>query len=189
MNQILVRLLREYSFKLAPPGQPFTLASGAKSPYFIDVKQTALRPDGIEVIAGHFLDRIRDWYAEHQSPLDAVAGVALGGCPLATGVSLLGAMDEHAPIHLSALYVRKEAKDHGTAKMVEGHVWAGMKAVLVEDVVTTGGSSLKAIEALKSVGVRVPLVLAVVDREEGAKKAFAEAGVEFDPLLLVSDLT
>jgi orotate phosphoribosyltransferase len=109
-------------------------------------------------------------------PCDAVAGVELGGCPLASAVSLVS-FQRGRP--LDALYVRKEVKDHGSKKLVEGDrsLRAGLRVVVLEDVVTTGGSTLKAVAKLASVGAVVVGVVAIVDRLEGGRAAIEAAGL------------
>ncbi|MFO0645928.1 MAG: orotate phosphoribosyltransferase [Polyangiales bacterium] len=153
----------------------FRLASGKESDFFIDCKRVMLTAEGHR-LAGEAL-------CEEVSTLSpapvAVAGVALGGCPLASAVSLTSALRHAGPDGRgwNALYVRKEAKDHGTARRIEGVAPAGAEVVLLEDVLTTGGSSLTAIGALRAEGFTVRRVIALVDRAEGAVAALADAGV------------
>lgn len=150
-----LRMLQLKSVLHAPPGEPFTLKSGAKSMHYVDVRLTALSSVGLEALVAALTQRL----IEERLQPKRVAGVALGGCPLATGVSLLTDVD--------ALYVRPEAKDHGTNKLVEGHFDHGDPVVLLEDVITSGGSTLKAIAALRAAGLEVIGVVAVLDREQG----------------------
>ncbi|MFK8004469.1 MAG: orotate phosphoribosyltransferase [Polyangiales bacterium] len=174
----LLAMLREHSYRKGT----FQLASGRTSDFFIDCKTTVLRAQG-HVLAGRaLLEAIHAIEVE----VVAVAGVALGGCPLASAVAYCSAV-EGAPI--DAVYVRKTAKEHGTARSIEGaaHLPEGAVMVLVEDTVTTGGSSLRAVEALQKAGFRVAAVLALVDREEGAKEAFEAAGVPFRALYTRSE--
>lgn len=177
-------------YKLAPESKPFKLASGKESNHFMDVKKVALMSDGILILGKRLTAIIQ---AEERNLLGFqtffhhVAGVALGGCPLATAASIFSGNDVGGG-KWNTLYVRKEAKDHGTAKLIEGDFKPGDRVVLVEDVATTGGSSLKAIEALRAAGLVVPLVVAVVDREEGAADAFAKAGVKFVSLVTLSEV-
>lgn len=178
----LIAMLKAKSLTLAPPGEPFTLASGQKSTYFIDVKKTVLDATGLAMTC-HLLYEAIPFIAS--SGVDAVAGVTLGGCPLATGVSFLS-LPYETP--LNAIYVRKEAKDHGTKNLVEGIVTPGMRVVLLEDVATTGGSSLSAVKVLRDAGIVVAGVIAVVDRLQGAEKAFQAAGIPFYTLIEVSEL-
>lgn len=161
----LLALLRRDAYKQGR----FTLASGRESDFFIDCKRVMLTAEGHRLIGAVLFDEV--------AALDGVtgvAGVALGGCPLVSAVSLTSALHGRP---YDALYVRKEAKDHGTARRVEGSVPTGSTVALLEDVLTTGGSSRTAIEALRAEGWKVDRVLALVDREEGAVAALAAIGV------------
>lgn len=162
----LLELLRTLSYR---EGR-VVLASGKESDFFIDCKQTVLTARGHQLVAELVLDGIR-----HLHDLHAVAGVALGGCPLASAVSLTSALRGRS---LHALYVRKEAKDHGTRRLIEGPFRPGMRVVLLEDVITTGGSTLQAIATLREAGVDVVAVAVLVDRLEGGVEAVRAAGVE-----------
>ena len=153
----------------------FRLASGKESDFFIDCKRVMLTAEGHRLIGEVLCDEVS---ALAPAP-HAVAGVALGGCPLASAVSLTSALRHVGPDGRgwNALYVRKEPKDHGTGKRIEGSLSAGSEVVLLEDVLTTGGSSRAAIEALRAEGYVVRRVIALVDRAEGAVSSLAEAGV------------
>jgi orotate phosphoribosyltransferase len=158
-----------------------TLASGRESDFFIDCKQTILTAEG-HLLAGELLLELLPRF----EPCEAVAGVELGGCPLASAVSLLSflrAGDTGRP-PLPALYVRKKAKDHGTRRLVEGarSLQEGAPVVLLEDVITTGGSSLAAVESLREVGARVIGIAALVDRCEGGREAIEAAGLRMESL-------
>lgn len=163
-REALLALLRRDAYK---EGR-FKLASGRESDFFIDCKRVMLTAEGHRLIGAVLCDEVA------ALPVDAVAGVALGGCPLASAVSLTSALRGRG---LDALYVRKEAKDHGTGRRVEGSVAPGARVALVEDVLTTGGSSRAAVEALRAEGYVVAHVLALIDRAEGATEALAAAGV------------
>lgn len=163
----LIELLRTQSFER----RRVILASGRQSDFFIDCKQTVLTAEG-HALVGLLLFR-----ALAELPhCDAVAGVELGGCPLASAVSLVSFQQGRG---LPALYVRKEPKDHGTAKRVEGDksLVPGMPVALLEDVITTGGSSLRAVAALRGVGATVVGIAALVDREEGGAETIRQAGL------------
>jgi orotate phosphoribosyltransferase len=166
-RELLVELLRRRSFEK----RRVILASGRESDFFIDCKQAILTAEG-HALAGALMFEALALLPE----CDAVAGVELGGCPLASAVSLTSYVRGRP---LDALYVRKEAKDHGTKKLVEGDksVSAGTRVVLLEDVITTGGSSLKAVEKLRAIGASVAGVVALVDRLEGGAEAIREAGL------------
>lgn len=148
----------------------FTLASGKTSDFFIDCKQAVLTAEGHALCGELMLDALR-----HLPKCDAIAGVALGGCPLASAVSLMSHLRQRP---LPALYVRKEAKDHGTQRLVEGQLTPGMRAVLLEDVCTTGGSTLAAAKVLREAGASVVGVVVLVDRLEGGLEALQREGLE-----------
>lgn len=173
----LVELLRERSFER----RRVILASGRESDFFIDCKQTALTAEGHAVIGELMLAALDDL-----PPCDAVGGVELGGCPLASAVSLTS-FQRGRP--LPALYVRKARKDHGTTKLVEGDksMSPGIRVALLEDVITTGGSSLKAVETLREAGATVTGLVALVDREEGGAETIREAGLPLVALARRSD--
>jgi len=157
----------------------FTLASGATSDYLIDCKRVVLTAEGHRWVG----DVLCDLLVAEGVEVDAVAGVALGGCPLASAVSLTSALRGLGPDGRGwdAVYVRKAPKTHGSAETVEG-IPSGLdrplRVCLLEDVLTTGGSSLRAIEALRAAGVEVRALRALVDRGQGALAALAAADVD-----------
>ncbi|HLU50070.1 MAG TPA: orotate phosphoribosyltransferase [Planctomycetota bacterium] len=166
----LLDLLRDRSFKRGK----FVLTSGRESDFFIDCKPTVLTAEGHRLVGAVLLNAVEGLGQE----VDAVAGVELGGCPLASAVSLTSALEGRP---LDALYVRKAKKGHGTGRLVEGaeRLPAGSKVVILEDTITTGGSTLRAVESLRSEGIDVAGVIAVVDRDEGGADAIREAGLPF----------
>ncbi len=176
-RQRLIELLRERSFAR----KRVILASGRESDFFIDCKQTVLTAEGHALVGELMFEALAEL-----PECDAVGGVELGGCPLASAVSLVS--HQHGR-DLPALYVRKAQKDHGSAKLVEGDksLFPGIRVMLLEDVVTTGGSSLRAVEALKKAGASVVGILALVDREEGGAETIGEAGLPFKSLARRSD--
>src|SRR5258706_11149539 len=163
----LIDLLRELSFER----RKVILASGRESDFFIDCKQTMLTAEGHALVGELMFDLLAEL-----PPCEAVGGVELGGCPLASAVSLIS-FQRGRP--LNALYVRKAKKDHGTTKLVEGDqsIKPGPKVALLEDVVTTGGSSLKAVESLREAGARVVGIVALVDRLEGGAETIKSVGL------------
>lgn len=173
----LIALLTERSFER----RKIVLASGRASDFFIDCKQTMLTAEG-HAIVGELMFKALAQFED----VEAVAGVELGGCPLASAVSLVS---YHKGNPLPAFYVRKERKDHGTTKRIEGDkaLRHGMRVALLEDVVTTGGSSLKAVEVLREAGCNVVGIVAIVDRLEGGAEAIAEAGLPLVSLCNKSD--
>jgi orotate phosphoribosyltransferase len=169
----LLSMLRTRSMRT---GRTFKLASGRTSDFFIDCKATVLSGRGHHLVGAVLLPRIM----EMANDVEAVAGVELGGCPLASAVAMMSSIRGMVG-KLDALYVRKAAKDHGTERLIEGtaHVRPRATVVLLEDVLTTGGSALSAVETLLRSDFVVRGVLALVDREEGAAEAFAKAHVPF----------
>jgi len=170
----LLDLLRARSFAR----KKVILASGKESDFFVDCKQTVLTAEGHALVGALLLDALGQ-LPKH----DAVAGVELGGCPLASAVALISFQRGHA---LDAVYVRKDAKDHGSKRLLEGNSTLphGAAVAIVEDVITTGGSTLKAAAKLRDAGYVVAGVAAVVDRLEGGR-----AAIEADGLPLVSLFT
>jgi orotate phosphoribosyltransferase len=169
----LVALLRERSFER----KKVILASGKESDFFIDCKQAVLTAEGHALVGELMFEALA------QLPTcRAVAGVELGGCPLASAVSLVS-FQKGRP--LAALYVRKEQKDHGSKRLVEGDraIEPGLPVVVLEDVITTGGSTLKAVEKLGQAGVKVVGVVALVDRLEGGAEAIRATGL---PLVAIA---
>jgi len=166
----LIELLTERSFER----KRVKLASGRESDFFIDCKQTILTAEGHALVGSLMFEALSELSAG--GPVQAVGGVELGGCPLASAVSLVS-FQRGRP--LPALYVRKERKDHGSARLVEGDksLTPGMRVALLEDVVTTGGSSLKALEVLRQAGCQPVGIVAIVDRLEGGAENIRAAGV------------
>lgn len=177
----LITLLQQISLKKAPRGQPFVLASGKTSDYYLDVRKTVLSPEGQHVIGTFFCEVIR----RRATLPSAVVGVPIGGYPLADAVA-----HESWFYHCryEALYLRKDVKAHGIKNLIEGNFTPGMKVVVLEDVTTSGASSLKAVEQLREAGADVLEVITVVDRLEGAKETFEKAGVPFNSLLTIDDI-
>ena len=147
----------------------FTLASGRRSTLYIDARLTTMSPDGLATIGPLALAAInaKGWRA------DAVGGLTLGADPVSYSIAYASAL---AGSPIRAFTVRKEAKAHGTGKLIEGPYRAGDRVVVIEDVITTGGSALRAVEAVRAAGGTILGVLAVVDREEGGREAIEAAG-------------
>jgi orotate phosphoribosyltransferase len=160
----------------------FTLASGAKSSLYIDARMTTMSPEGLTLIGTLGLGALRDsgWQP------DSVGGLTLGADPVAYAIAYTSAV---AGTPLRAFTVRKEAKVHGTGKLIEGPFTVGDRVVVIEDVITTGGSALKAIAAVTSAGATVAGVLAVVDREEGGRQAIERDGFSVIALATASEIT
>ncbi|MFO0668258.1 MAG: orotate phosphoribosyltransferase [Polyangiaceae bacterium] len=177
----LIELLRALSYR---EGR-VVLASGKESDFFIDCKQTVLTAEGHALVGETMLDALLD--ASGKPTVDAVAGVELGGCPLASAVALTSHLRGLA---LDAIYVRKEAKDHGSRRLIEGgtRLAAGARVALLEDVITTGGSTLKALTKLREAGFVVDQVVVLVDRLEGGREALEGAGLEVHAITTRTDI-
>ncbi|BAD79708.1 orotate phosphoribosyltransferase [Synechococcus elongatus PCC 6301] len=157
----------------------FLLSSGQRSTYYINGKQVTLHPQGA-VAVGRLLA------ARLPQEITAVAGLTLRADPIVTAVSVVAA---YAGRDLTPLIVRKEAKGHGTQAYIEGpELPAGTAIAVLEDVVTTGGSALKAVTRLRDAGYVVDRVLALVDRQQGGAELYAQEGLIFDVLYRIPDL-
>lgn len=172
-------ILKENSILLGK----FKLTSGKESNYYIDARLTTLHPEGVYLVGRIFLDVIlRD------SEIQAVGGPTIGADPIVGSIlALVGAGFKPAPT-LWGFLVRKEEKLHGTGKLIEGNLKPGDKVAIVEDVATTGGSILKAIDAVERMGAYVKKVLVIVDREEGARGTLEGRGYEFFSIFKIGEL-
>ncbi|HEX5726913.1 MAG TPA: orotate phosphoribosyltransferase [Longimicrobiaceae bacterium] len=173
----LLQLLLERSFRLGD----FVLSSGARSSFYIDCRTTTTHAEGQALVGRLGLEALR---SAGLRP-DAVGGLTLGADPVAYAIAHASWL---AGDPVNAFTVRKEPKAHGTGKRVEGCFAAGDRVVVVEDVITTGGSALKAIEAVKAEGGEVLAVLALVDREEGGRENIERAGLRVHSLFRVGAL-
>ena len=174
---MLLDLLAERSFRLGD----FKLASGARSDYYIDCRTTTMHAQGQTLIGKAGIAAIR---AADLKP-DAVGGLTMGADPLAYAIAAESWRQGH-PIH--AFSVRKRAKGHGKGQQIEGCFAPGNRVVIVEDVITTGGSALQACEAVKRAGGDILAALALVDRDEGGRQAMEEAGLRTIALYTAHDL-
>ncbi len=157
----------------------FTLASGRSSDHYVNCKPVSLSGYGLALLAMAMLEQVEEGAA-------AVAGLTLGADPLVSGVAMAAAQ---AGLPLDALIVRKQAKGHGTGAWLEGPLpAAGSRITVLEDVVTTGGSSLKAVEQLRQAGYVVERVVTIVDRQEGGLDAMTAAGLELRSLFLLDEI-
>lgn len=172
----LKNLLREHSLKFGT----FTLASGKTASYYLDCRRITLHPQGANVIALGMLELITA-----MSPMPAaVGGMAIGADPItASIITLAGQRD----LPLLGFMVRKEPKGHGTGRQVEGPVEPGQEVVIVEDVITSGGSAIAAAEAAQAYGLIVRGVIGIIDRLAGGEAAFAAKGIPLQTLLTVRD--
>jgi orotate phosphoribosyltransferase len=175
----LVEIVKRRSFSTGPDVK---LASGRSSSFYFDMKPTMLHPEGAHLIAALILDALAG------AEVDLVGGLEMGAVPLAVAV----AAASHARGRpLPAVFVRKQAKEHGARKLVEGlapgETVNGKRVAVLEDVTTTGGSATKAIEALRAEGAVIDRVISLVDRLEGASANFEAAGIPFTAILTAAD--
>jgi orotate phosphoribosyltransferase len=173
-REALKQLVRAKALKFGE----FTLASGKKASYYLDCRQITLDAQGAKLVGAGMLELISS-----DMP-DLVGGMAIGADPITAAILTLAGVKNQP---LRGVMVRKEAKQHGTGKLVEGPFQPGESLVIVEDVVTTGGSSLLAIERCEEVGLKVKRVLAIIDRLEGGREAFAARGYELTTLFTIND--
>jgi orotate phosphoribosyltransferase len=159
----------------------FTLASGRQSDLYIDCRPTTMHPEGLATIGPLGLAAI----AAHGWTASSVGGLTLGADPVSYAIAYASHL---AGTPVRAFTVRKEAKSHGTGKVIEGAFEIGDRVVVVEDVITTGGSALRAVEAVRAAGATVLGVLAVVDREEGGREAIEAQGLEVVALVTAAEI-
>lgn len=171
----LIELIATHSYR---EGE-FKLVSGQISDYYIDGKMVSLHPEGAYLVGRVIYDRVKD-----RRP-DAIGGLMIGADPIATAVAIVSHL-EGRPI--PAFIARKELKEHGTRKALEGPVPAGARVVIVDDVITTGGSLLQAAAAARSAGCEVLTTVAIVDREQGGREALAAAGFAYEPICTISEV-
>jgi orotate phosphoribosyltransferase len=174
----LLELVVEVSFRR----QKVTLSSGRESDFYLDLRQTLMRPRGLALVGELLLARLLGGPA-----VDAVGGMAVGAVPVVAAVlAAAQARDPHTP--LLGFFVRARSKQHGLGKRIEGGFSPGQAVALVEDTMTTGASTLEALEAVEAESGKVTRVLCLVDRGEGAQRAFAARGLALEALFSRSDL-
>jgi orotate phosphoribosyltransferase len=174
----LLTLLKKKSYRYSPD-QPFKLVSGRESPYYIDCRPTTHSAQGLALIGEIVWEMVRGL------DLDAIGGLTMGADPIAHAVALTSYL-RGRPIN--AFSVRKSPKGHGTGGLVVGDVKPGDKVVIVEDVITTGGSTLKAVAAARDFGLEVVQVLILVDRQEGGREAVALVVPQVQAVFTLADL-
>jgi orotate phosphoribosyltransferase len=171
----LMEIVLERSFKLGD----FTLSSGKKSDYYVDCRTTSLHPEGTCLMARLMLPKIIDMGA------DAVGGLTLGADPVTASVIFESFLADYP---LMGFIVRKEQKKHGTGLQIEGNLKKEHTVVVLEDVITTGGSALQAVEAVRQAGAKVVGVMAIVDRQEGGREAIKKEGLKVHSIFTASEL-
>jgi len=174
MKEELLELIKKWGYRKGD----FTLSSGKKSEHYVNCKPIILTGRGLTLTSLLMLKEVET---------NVVAGLTLGADPLVCGVSLVSALDGRL---VNALIIRKEPKGYGTASQIEGQLPVkGSKITVLEDVVTTGGSSIKAVNVLRDQGYVVDRVVSIVDRQEGGKDAMIEANLELRSLFTIEDLS
>lgn len=168
--QRLMELVKEKSVRYGD----FTLSSGLKSPYYFDGRLTTLWPEGTYLVGKRVFELLRD------EGIQAIGGPTMGADPIVAAVALVSHL-EGRPI--PAFIVRKEVKEHGTRRQIEGHLPAGSTVAIVDDVITTGGSIFRAIEAVEAEGCRVGKVVVLLDRNQGGAEELRHRGYGFASLL------
>jgi orotate phosphoribosyltransferase len=171
----LIELIHEKALEFGD----FTLASGKKASFYLDCRRLTLDGESANLVAEGILEKIRE-----ELP-DAVGGMAIGADPITASVITLAWQQGHS---LRGFIVRKEMKGYGMGRQIEGPVKQGDRVVILEDVITTGGSSLTAIAHAREFGLTVDRLITIVDRGENSRQVFADVGVEFESLVHVNDL-
>lgn len=157
----------------------FRLTSGRTSNFFIDLKKTMLDPEGASLLADLLFDRIKD------EQVDCIGGMETGAIPIVATLCMRSWPDK--PI--KGFFIRKESKGHGTDQRVDGLLESGSRVILCEDVTTTGGSAMRAVDEVRQAQCAVIKVITVVDRSEGAAENFRRAGIRFEALFDRCDLS
>ena len=159
-----------------------TLASGRKSDFYFNLKPTMLDAEGAALLAQLTLDALAS------EELDYIGGLEMGAVPIAAAASAVSALTD-SPVH--AFFVRKQPKEHGAKLLIEGLMKGesleGKRVAVIEDVTTTGGSAMKAVEAAKDAGAEIALVFTMIDRQEGATENFQQAGIKFVSLFTADE--
>jgi orotate phosphoribosyltransferase len=175
-KQKLLGIIRRFSLL---QGQEFRLTSGASSNFFIDLKKTMLDPEGASLLADLLFDKIK------AEDVDCVGGMETGAIPLVAELCM-----RSWPVKpVKGFFIRKETKGHGTDQQVEGRLERGSRVILLEDVTTTGGSAMRAVDQTRQLQCKVLKVITVVDRLEGAEETVRKAGIIFEALFTRHDFS
>ena len=156
-----------------------TLASGKKSHYYLDARLITLSSEGVLLTAKVLLDMLQEY------EVDAIGGMTMGADPIVSVVAALGCIEDTS---VDAFIVRKQVKQHGRQKLIEGPSIKGKKVIVIDDVVTSGGSLLQAVDAARQSGGEVVFTTCLVDRQEGAKELLEKNGLKFRPVFTVKEL-
>ncbi len=178
MKERLIEIVLERSFKYSD-NPPFTLVSGLKSNYYFNCKPTTLDPEGMNLIGEIIFAMLAD------SAVTAAGGLTLGADPIANALSVIS-FQRGRPI--KSFIVRKDVKDHGVINAVEGNVRSGERVAIIDDVITTGGSTITAIERARQKGLVVERVIVLIDREEGGKENILVHAQRVDAVLTRTEI-
>jgi len=178
MKHRLAEIILERSFQYRD-NPPFTLASGKTSNYYFNCKTTTMDPEGMYLIGNILFEMLGD------ADVSAAGGLTLGADPIANALSLIS-YQKKKPI--KSFVVRKDAKNHGTKSGIEGNITPGERVAIIDDVITTGGSTITAIEIARAAGLKVDRVIALVDREEGGRENIRKYIDRVDAVLTISEI-
>lgn len=174
----LIAMIAERAFQMSDTPS-FKLASGKLSNYYVNCRLVTIDPEGMHLIGNLIYERIRE------SGIEAIGGPVLGAIPIVDAVSMAAFQKG---TYLKPFYVREQAKDHGIGKKIEGNIQKGERAVVVDDVITTGASTIRAIESARSEGLQVVRVITLVDREEGGREEIRRHVEDVESLVTMSEL-
>ncbi len=180
----LLELIRERAYRYSPEA-PFQLSSGRLSPHYVDLRALLCAPEALVATGTVLFQRIKQFERETKTKVDAVGGPADGAIPIAAAVAY-HSYQVAEPIE--TFFVRKEPKGHGLKRWVEGHSTSGSRVVIVDDVVTTGGSTLRAIEASREQGFQIVKIIVLVDRLEGGTEKLSSLGIPYEAVFTLNDI-
>jgi orotate phosphoribosyltransferase len=166
----------------------FTLASGAKSDFYVDARVTTLDPRGAWLIGEVGWELVKETASKLGKRVDAIGGLTMGADPVALSIGI-AAQHQDSSTPLQVFTVRKAAKEHGRLKRIEGNFSPGDSVVIVDDVITTGGSTIQAIDAIEEAGGQIAFVIVLVDREEGGRENIEKCGHKVIPIFTRADLS
>jgi orotate phosphoribosyltransferase len=179
--ELLTEQVREHALEMAPAGKPFKLKSGAESMFYLDCRNLHLTPAGLQEVVNQL------WHRMQPMEFDAFGGPSIGADPIIGGLTYLSGMSPRGR-KLRGFLVRKDEKEHGKAGRIVGPIKPGQRCIVIEDVTTTGGSAMDAVECVQAFGAQVVQVFSVVDRLAGGAALFASKGIPFASLMTIKDL-
>ncbi len=180
----LLELIQQRAYRYSPDA-PFQLSSGRLSPHYVDLRALLCLPEALVATGTVIFARIKHFERETDTTVHAIGGPAEGAIPISAAVAY---HSHQASEPIETFYVRKEPKGHGLRKWVEGHNNEGSRVVIVDDVVTTGSSTLKAIQAAQDQGFHVVKVIVLVDRLEGGHEKLSSLGVPYEAVFTLHDI-